>query len=827
MPAKRPSSIAFSCGMFLISGTILCLQLLHMRILSFVMWQSLVYSVITVALLGFGVSGTFLSVWRHTQTVREETFLCWACVGMGVASLLTMYAGSLFSVDAFYLLESPRVIVKLLVYFGLLMVPYLFGAAAIAFVLARHGGRANLYYGINMVGSGVGCLCFLLLITPLGAQKLLVVLSISAAVAGALFAWPGWKGGFGLATLTALVGVILLPVAEKAWDFRPCVSKLLGRVQIEQDDLQSEFSKWTPTGRLDVVSSESFIWENPQTKERWPFKYLTTDGDAWTPLFEYMPTPGRTFIPHRWGAVNLAYKLKEEPEVLVIGVGGAKGLREAIEQGAQKVLGIELNRTATEVVREHFAEYLGHIIQDPRVTLEAAEGRSYVQGQPEERFDLLIMNGVDTWAALSSGAYAMAEDYLYTVEALRDYLRVMREDGIVSISRRSFSVPRETLRLSNTALYALRAEGADEPWSHLAVMQAYDWATILMKKSPFTEGEISIIEGRSDEGWYNIIYRPGIEDLETNEETLSRYGRAWEPSPYDGSVNHLVAFVRELKDGNEEEFYRDYVYDVRPVTDNNPFFFKYYKFSGLFSRTGEGIEFNAGGGSLALLVLVLLLVVAISAVALFMFLPLFVWSRRRESRFARAGALRFGVYFTGLGIGYMFVEISLMQKLSLFLGHPTYAIATVLASMLVFSGLGSLASEYLRMRLQRLMIISIALTCVLLAVLVYEISLLTAHGLALPLIWRNIVVALTLAPLAFVMGIPFPTGLRLARDRSESLIPWAWGVNGAAGVLASVMAVIIAMNFGFTVVLVLAATAYLGGCAALMSGGLHSRVDSA
>ncbi len=797
---------------FLVATAILCLELVHMRLLSVAMWQSLVYCVITVAMLGFGASGAFLSLWRRAYRGSQERLLTAATLLFAVTNLFGVFLCSRISVDAFQLIQHPTIAVTLAAYFGLLGAPYFAGGMVTGIVLARNPRHTASLYAASLAGSGLGCVIFLALLMPLGAERLLVLMSVLATVAAVLFSWGAWRRGVLLSLAVAVAVSAVMPAAPRLYDMKVSPSKIPPQLLEGNPDNRVAYRRWTATGRIDVVSSPDLVYHNPHTGQDWPFHIILTDGDAHTKLFHH-PSGGRTpFMPMEGAALNAAYDFVTTPEVLIIGVGGGREIWQALGKNAARVTAVEINPATVHVLREAFAETLGRPIDNPRVTLVNAEGRNHVRMERPGSFDLVYMCGVDTFAALSSGAYTMAESYLYTEDAFRDYLRVLKPDGVLSISQYSFVVPREIMRLTVTSMEALRDSGVKEPWRHVFVLRERDWGTVVVKKSPFTNEEVDRIEERARKYGHGIAYRPGLEQLPVTRDTVARYGTGIaQPAPYGAALNPMTAYVLALQEGHAGSFLQDFAYNVRPVTDDNPFFFRYYKWNRVLLGTGQPIVMDAGGGSLALVVMAFLLAAAGIAVVVFMLLPLAVASRRQGIRVPAGRAIRYGAYFIALGAGFMLLEICLMQKFSLYLGHPTYSIATVLSTMLIGSGVGSLVSGMLPWSPRRIIFLSIAGIGILVALygLVFPSLLpgLLAFGPAV----RNTIGAALIAPLAFLMGMPFPTGLRSVEQDSATLVPWAWGVNGAASVLASVAAVIIAVQTGFSFVMYLAAATYVAG----------------
>ncbi len=813
---------------FCVSAAILCLELCHMRILSVTMWQSLVYCVITVALLGFGVSGAFLSVWRGAFTIRQDVLLTTSTVGFAISNLAACYVGGKLGVDAFRLVSEPGVLVPLFAYFILLAVPYFAGGLTIGIVLARNPGQTTRLYCANMVGAGAGCILFLLLIMPLGAPRVLLVMSALSAVAALLFALPTWRTGVAVSVALAIAIGALVPVADELYAFKVCESKHYSRELNANPDTHVVYRRWTPTGRIDVLAGSKLIFHNPHTGLDFPYHLVLTDCDANTRLFHYPQDRSGPFIPFDKTALNAAYSLIEKPEVLIIGLGAAKEIWEGLGLGASAITAVEFNPAILELVRTVYADTLGRPAERPEATVIHAEGRSYVHSCADQSFDMVYMNGVDTFAALSSGAYTMAENYLYTAEAFREYFRVLRPDGILSVSQVAFRVPREMMRLVVTAADALREHGVSEPWRHLIVLEEYGWGTVIARKSPFTRRDVQVIERLARNTPYHIVYRPGLEDKPLSEKSLRLYGRGFaEPAPFGSALNPVVAYMQAVKNDTDGSFCKNYVYDVRPVSDDNPFFFRFHKWTRLLGEKGRGVEWDVFGGSIALVVMLSLFMGACVAVVSLIFVPLVVSSKRKGDLSVTPGAVRYGIFFVCLGVGFMFVEISLMQKFTLYLGHPSYAISTVLSTILIFSGMGSLCSGFVSWSYRRLVVASVGGLCLLILLYTFGLDKVLPGLLSFGAVTRNLLGAAIIAPLAFLMGVPFPTGLKAVRRKAETFIPWAWGVNGAAGVLASVASVMIAIHAGFNLVLLLAAAIYLFGSVVVMRDLSGSAIHSA
>ncbi|MGH7150279.1 MAG: SAM-dependent methyltransferase, partial [Planctomycetota bacterium] len=471
-------------------------------------------------------------------------------------------------------------------------------------------------------------------------------------------------------------------------------------------------------------------------------------------------------------------------KVLVIGVGGGIDVLMALSKGASEVVGVDVNPATLSLLTERYRTFTGDLPSRRGVRLLAAEGRAFVRST-EEEFDVLQMSGVDTYAALSSGAYSVSEAYLYTVEAFEDYLEDLRPGGFVSVSRFILEPPRETLRLAGIAAEALRRRGVPEPWRHLAILRGTLWASLLVGESAIPEAALERLRAFAAREGYRLAFDPG------------RPG----DTPFD-------ALLR----GSEEEreaFLSGYAYRVSPVGDDSPFFFNYFRWRNLPSVTGirpaDPVYTQPVPVGHAVLLATFLATALLGAIGILV--PL---------RRASVPPGRFGLYFAALGIAYLFVEIAFLQKLTFFLGHPIYALSVVLAGMLLSSGIGAALSRRLSARAADRLLP--ALLLVLLPACGFASHYVLPAFLDLPFTARVALSLLFLVPCGALMGMPFPIGIERLRARSPAAIPWAFGVNAFATVLASSLSTLLAMEAGFTLLFLLAAAAYAGAFAALRGG---------
>jgi len=451
-------------------------------------------------------------------------------------------------------------------------------------------------------------------------------------------------------------------------------------------------------------------------------------------------------------------------------------------------------------VRGEFGDFTGRIYERPEIALHIAEARSFVQAS-RARWDLIQLALLDSYTASAAGVLALSESPVYTIEALQAYLDHLTPGGLLAITRWLGNPPRDTLKLFATAIAVLETNAAygprdAGPGERLVLLHGWNTATLLVKNGRFTSAEIAALRRFAAERQFDLAWYPGMGSSEAN-----RYNRLAKPTLYDAAV--------ALLGPERSTFLADYSFDIWPATDDRPFFFRFFKW-GLLPQL---VTLRAQGGLVFVdagyLVLVLALLQAIVASAILILLPL-TWLRRGEKGRAAPGPMRVASYFLLIGFAFLFIEIAFIHRFSLFLGHPLAALAVTLAGFLVSAGLGSGVSKRVAARWpQSGILLTVAAIVSLGAVYAMVLPPLFAALMGLSLTAKIAVAIGLLAPLGFAMGLPFPLGLGLVSNGAPGLVPWAWGINGCASVVAAVMATLLAMHVGFTTVLGLALGLYI------------------
>jgi hypothetical protein len=670
-----------------------------------------------------------------------------------------------------------------------LSTPFLCSGLAVGLLLTAHPERSSHTYAANMIGSGTGCLLAVILPALVGGEGV-VLLSGALGVAAALVCtWTlhhsQWNRRLSRGThLSVLLLLTLAAFRLPAWlEIRLSPYKSLSYALL-YPDAEQIWQQWNSISRVDVVRSSairSLPGSGFHCAHSPPAQMgLTIDGDGLAPI-SHVP-PGYTDLPYTDCLLTaLPYRLRPGVRTLILEPGGGFNVLVALSEGAEQATTVVANPLVVDAVRAQGA-WAGNVYDDPRVRLIGQEGRSYVKQSPDQ-YDVIDLALTEPQRTVVSGAYSLSENYAYTVEAFVDLVSRLGEDGLLVVTRWLQVPPSESVRA-----FALAVEGVERtggiPQTDIVALRSYQQMLILVRRTAFTPDELQAIRRFAEERRFDPVHLPDLQPQEIN-----RYNVLPEPLYADA----CAALLAERK-----EWIDAYAYDVRPPTDDRPFFghfFRWRQLPEVLARAGYTWQPFGGAGYLIPLAL---LGLAVLAAGLLILLPL---ALRQGERLLKQGRWRMLAYFALLGLGYLSVEIPLMQRFILYLGHPTWSLATVLFAILVFSGIGS--------RLSHRVPLPAALFGIpaLVAGYVLGLPFMFDTTLALP-IWARLLVSLiALAPLGLLMGMPLPKGVALLGERPQ--VAWAWAANGATSVIASIGAALIALSWGFSTVLLLGAGCYL------------------
>jgi hypothetical protein len=804
-PQRRP----FLIGVFLITFAVLVFQVVQTRILSVVAWYYLAFFAICVAMLGMTAGAVWVYVRRARLAPDALSTL------LSDSALLTAVAMPGSMLMQFSLVTTLTPVATSLVAFALSMaamtVPYFFAGITVSLALTRSPYPVSQVYGVDLLGAALGCAAVVGLLEVIDGPSAIFVAGLLAALASLAFlraapprerealAQRGRWRRPGTAILALLVVIPLNAVSSSG--FKPLFVKGSldgdGSERTERWNSYSRIVADRPSPRPPVLWGPSPLLDRNLVVQQ---ADLNIDGAAGTSMYHFDGTP-QSIDFLRYDLVNLAYSLPGITKAAVVGVGGGRDVMSAHLFGVKDITGIEINRIFVDLLtRDPFYSSYANVSAIPGLTLHIDDARSWFAAS-RASFDLIQMSMIDTWAATSAGAFSLSENGLYTLEGWRAFVGRLNDDGIFTVSRwYARGDVNEAGRMVALALATMMDRGVAEPRRHVFVAHADHIATLVLSKSPLTPARLERLQGETTRLGFHVLVAP---DVEPQSDILRRMVAARD-------IDGLNAVARTSS------------LDLSVTTDKRPFFFNQLRFRDiprLVLGSGDGPGFNllgnkrrdgAGAGVLAgnlnaSITLVLILWLALLAALATIVLPLRAAARAAPRRLIVAGSL----YFSLIGMGFMFAEISLLQFFGVFLGHPTYAMGVCLFSLILSSGLGSLASGRFPLdRRSRFAAWGLAVGGYFLLAQ-WQLTHVFAATTAMSLAARVMICLAVVMPVGFLMGFAFPSGMRMVERIDEEPTPWFWGINGATGVLASVLAVMIGISAGINVTMIAAALCYL------------------
>ncbi len=782
----------------LISAAAIAYEILLMRMLSIVQWHHFAYMIISLALLGYGASGTFIATAKRWLQPQFELFFSLSGLLFSVTMVACFVFGQRVPFNALEIVWNPRQFFYLATSYLVFFVPFFFAACCIGLAFTCRRSYISRIYFFDLLGAGLGAMLIVASLFLLSPQNVLIMLAVLALIASALMGMASAARKPLVVTQMVCLAVLLLGLPQDWLEMRVSEYKGLNQaMQVVGSKILTVSS--SPLGLLTVVESP-----------RIPFRYtpglsinsrfeppqqlaVFTDGDSMSVITGF---DGNLDALGYMGDVTAAlpYALLDEPHVLILGAGGGADVLLALYNGAGEIDAVELNPQMTKLVTDTYADFAGHLYDDDRITVHTQEARGFV-ARSVDQYDLIQVALLDSFAASGSGVQALNESYLYTVEAIQDYLQHTAPGGILAITRWLKLPPRDNLKLVAMVLEALQEMGVTEPGRQLAMIRSWNTSTLLVKQGAFSVDDIAVIREFARSHSFDTAFYPSMPASAAN-----RFNRLDQAFLYDG----ITALLGE----DADNFVGRYKFHIAPATDDKPYFFHFFKWSAL----PEVMALRKRGGASLIEWSYLILIATIAQAALagliLILLPLSLIKRSWPS----GTGTRMGSYFFLLGLAFLFVEMAFIQKFILFLSHPLYAIAVVLSGFLVFAGFGSAYSDRLVQRVEqnKHSPVSIAVAGISALAISYVVLLpmLFQQLMGLADSIKMVVSVFLIAPLAFCMGMPFPIGLNRVAGSAPDFIPWAWGINGFASVISASLATLLAIELGFTAVVLFALVFY-------------------
>jgi hypothetical protein len=799
---------AFLVGLFLLCACVLILQIVETRILSVISFYHLAFFAISMAM--FGMTAGALIVYFNQVFFSPERLLAhlsW----IAAAFALTAVLSTVVLISTVLLNWPVRLVLSAMLWLKLiaaLVPPYVFAGMGISLALTRSPWPVGLVYGSDLAGASLGCLGALVLMSTLdGVSAMLMVGALGAAAAFAFAlgcAATEWQAlalpRFArLLRRPGMLAIALLALALGNAAIYPHGLVLsFAKARVEDPDV-IEHTQWNSYSRIraeKIVHGHPYMWGASPVMPtvRIDQRHMNIDGDAGTTMFRFGGDLAAVdFL--KYDVTSLAYYIRNRGRAAVIGVGGGRDLLAACLFGFRDVTGVELNPIFIDYLTRRFRDF-NRLADLPGVRFEIDEARSWFANSGRDRtFDLVQMSMIDTWAATGVGAYSLSENGLYTVEGWRLFLASLAPDGVFTVSRwYSPDNVDETGRLLSLAKVALLDMGVPAPQNHLFLAASGRLSTLIVGRAPLSPRDVALLRETTTRLGFAILIGP---DLPAASPAL----QAIMDAPDAAALADLSARFHQ---------------DVSPPTDDRPFFFNQLRMTDPQAmlramRASSGVVSGNFDATVTLMIIVLL---SLILVVLTIIVPALPSLRRVPARLVGLGT----AYFVLIGLGFMLVEIGLIQRLSLFLGHPVYGLAVGLFAVILSTGIGSLVSDRLPISKGRHAVVWCGALAAYLALLPFGLPLLVASFEAHRILVRAAAAVLVIAPLGLLLGFGFPTGMRLVNALDPRPTPWFWAINGAAGVLAASIAVAVNIAFSINVSIWLGAACY--GFIALAAVGL-------
>jgi hypothetical protein len=774
------------------------LEVILTKVVSIMFNYHFSFLVVSVALIGIGVSSLqvylFPNVFLKKKLFLQIIFFSFL---LAIFIPLTMYSllnfnriyGGVSTYPFLIVTLDKKLVLNLLVFSLIATIPFLLGGFIIALIFFHKSESFGRLYSSSLAGSAIGCGLLVFLMDAFGGLNTILVISILAALAAVLFSLIAKRRKAIIAAMVILfLSAILLPVNQR---FR--ILKIESyKTELGKQMKEFRYEKWT-----------SLFWTTLTTGEHQnSFLTIFNDGVGGGPVFHFDGNFDK--VQFLKGSIReMAFHLKPYNQSLILGSGGGESVLAALLFGNKDITAVEINPVAVDIVKHKLSRYSGGIYSRPEVNVVIDEARSFIH-RAKKRYDLIHLSLVDSFSTTLAGTFAFTENYLYSVEAFVDYLQHLTDDGVVSITRLFWPAEGqyiryfELMRLVAIAAEALKKEGIKDIRPHIIIaggpsfplqqqkssgIETDELFNFMLKKTPFKNDEIDKIR--------NVCYEQGF-------HLIAAPSNAWHPS------------VKEFYEDDGGKSYLERVrrttgLDISPATDDRPFYFD-------FVRPIDSLLRHVLGRIKVIdqinFIPISLLVIVVLVFILLLLLPLlFLRGRWVISARIKVRAL---VYFACLGIAFMLIEITLIQRFILLLGHPTYSFTVVLFSLLVFSGIGSYFTDYIpmeRLRYYLTRILAVLSLYLIVTAIIFPRLFVWCSDLYR---WVRIVLTVgIISPMALLMGMPFPITIRLYDKTEHEMIPWVWGINGIAAVLGSVGALFLTISYGFTATLLAAAGIYV------------------
>ncbi|MFH1875807.1 MAG: hypothetical protein ABH865_02840 [Candidatus Omnitrophota bacterium] len=757
-------------GLFMVTLATLMLEILLTRIFSVTMWFHFAFVAISVALFGMTVGAIIVYLLPNYFTQERAKHRLAASSLLFSISIVFSFLTQL----SIPFVEEKSIVglYSIALTYAALSVPFVFSGICVCVALTKFPKHVSKLYAVDLAGAALGCILLIWILKITDGPTAVLVVAFLASVGAVCFAAErSLNRVMRVATVISLL-LAFFSIAHTVLVHKQ--SPLLRIIWVKgRYEAKPLYEKWNAFSRVRIFGNQKKL-EKPfgwgitsiyRSDQKVKQLHMNIDASAGTVITAFDGNLNNLEYL-KYDVTNFPHYLRSNAKVLIIGTGGGRDILSALVFKQRLIFGVEINKDIIDIVNQRFGDFTGHLDKNPKVFFINDEARSYI-ARSKEKFDIIQVSLIDTWAATASGAFVLTENSLYTTEAWKVFIEHLTPNGILSFSRWYHEDnPGEAYRLTSLASASLMKLGVKDPRGHIVIVKCKRVATLLVRRAPFSDKELDMIENIANDVHFDIVLTPRV------------------------SVNSTFATLGSGKD--LDVFTAKYPINIAAPTDDSPFFFHMLRFKNIFDRE---LWRKGDPRQKAISVLGCLLIIVIMFTFLCIIIPLILTAKKANLR----GSLPFFIFFMAIGFGFMLVEISQMQRLIIFLGHPTYGLSVVLFALLLSSGIGS----YLTQKAGDAIIKKTIIACSLLLLCTLLIfGILTPIILAMfqgsSTIVRICIAVGMLFPLGFFMGMPFPLGMKLAATRSASIVPWFWGINGAASVCASVFAIVISLCLGIS-----------------------------
>ena len=780
---------AFYLGLSLICASTLMYEVVLTRMLSVLCWYYLAFVSISMAMFGMTAGALAVQLLPRWFTPKDISIrLVQASFAMAVSMPVALVVMLAVPLDVSLAVET---LFSFLLFSAVIAVPFFFSGVVVCLSLTRTSFPVGRVYSADLVGAGVGCIASVLLLKLIDAPSGIFVISALLFLGAACYAtYAEDRPRLRKSHIFAIAMLMLAGLnASTLYGIQPIWSK--GEID-KRDKLLTEV--WNPISKIRAskpVTHQAQMWGPSPLAPQVTLEEigLDIDNDAYTPIMRF-DGDLKPFAFLRYDVTSLAAGLRAGGTAAIIGVGGGRDVINCAVNRFRRIEGIEVNSAIVDLDTRRFDRFSG-FSKIPNFELHNDEGRSYLT-RSNEKFDVIQASLVDTWAATSAGALTLTENTLYTVDAWQIFDRHLRPGGLITFSRWYYGPEAaQTYRLFSVAWAMLLTEGVPNPSRNIALVASNRVATILVSNQPLSEEDLRKIRAVADQMQFKVLFLPGEETPIPELRTIASA--------------HTLGDMARLRDATE--------FDYSPVFDDSPYFFNAVRLWNVPRLLTEG---GHGANLRALMFVFAFMLAAVILVASTIVLPLKRWATRQSgAALTVVGGI---AYFVGIGIGFMLVEMAMMQQLSIFLGHPIYSLVVVLAGLILSSGVGSLVSDRLRLAssaASRLPALAVTLILILYSAAVIPVI----HRFIAEALWQRVLLSVALvAPCGFLMGFCFPVGLRwMTMLKQEENLPWMWALNGAAATLGSFVAIVLSMETSIVTCGLIGAVCYVLAALALPS----------